>query len=67
MSLEESRRSGVYAMDSRLTRFLKVQAKPKVQENRENLIEYTEDLIKARDHRTVRFGFAHQDCLAPDI
>ena len=64
MSLEESRRSGVCAMDSRLTRFL---TKPKVQENRENLIEYTEDLIKARDHRTVRFGFAHQDCLAPDI
>ena len=37
-------------MDSRVSRFL---ARPTVEENRENLIEYTEELIQVRDHRPI--------------
>ena len=50
MDFEEGRRTGAYAMDSRLSRFL---AKPKIEERRENLIEYTEEFIQARDQRLV--------------
>ena len=50
MNLGEGRRSGVSAMDSRIARFL---ARPVVEENRENLIEYTEELIQVRDHRPI--------------
>ena len=50
MDFEEGRRTGACAMDSRLPRFL---AKPKIEERRENLIEYTEEFIQARDQRLV--------------
>ena len=50
MNLGEGRRSGVCAMDSRVSRFL---ARPMVEENRENLIEYTEELIQVRDQRPI--------------
>ena len=50
MDSEEGRRTGACAIDSRLPRFL---AKPKIEERRENLIEYTEEFIQARDQRLV--------------
>ena len=51
MDSEEGRRTGACAIDSRLPRFL---AKPKIEERRENLIEYTEEFIQARDQRLMR-------------
>ena len=46
------RRPGVFGRDSKIARFL---ARPIV-ENRENLIEYTEELIQVRDHRPITSG-----------
>ena len=46
MNLGEGRRSA-WAMDSRISRL------QSFRENRENMIEYTEELIQVRDHRPI--------------
>ena len=47
MNLGEGRRSGAWEMDFRISRL------QSFRENRENMIEYTEELIQARDHRPI--------------
>jgi len=47
MNLGEGLRSGAWALDSRISRL------QSFRENRENMIEYTEELIQVRDHRPI--------------
>ena len=51
MNQRERRRAGVFGKDSKIEKFL---ARPMIEKNRENLIEYTEELIQVRDHRPIR-------------